>query len=228
VTWTDVNAVILRVLRRWWMVLAVVAIVVGATFWGLSSSLDRYQTTTLMVVGPNVDLEPTEVLRVADLLGSNMVMATYADVMASPKVVASGMVEVDPERDDWSDYEVRVVQEPDSNVLRMIVEGPDAATTAGLAAAVQANGQATLSELFQIYSITSLDAGEPQAYLISLPWMRTLGIAVVIGLGLGTLLALWFDSLLQYRQNSLVTSGRRSGVVHAAGVDSPTAAYTRR
>ena len=226
-TWNDVNAVILRVLRRWWIVLSILVVVVGATFWGLSESLDRYQTTTLMVVGPNVDMEPSEVLRVADLLGSNMVMATYADVMASPKVVAGGMVTADPTRSDWAEYEVRVVQEPDSNVLRMIVEGPDAELTEGLAAAVQANGQVTLAELFPIYSITPLDAGAPQAYLISLPWVRTLGIAAGIGLGLGVLLALWFDSLLQYRQSSVGLMGR-SGVSQPSGVDPQTAAYTRR
>ncbi|HEX5164850.1 MAG TPA: Wzz/FepE/Etk N-terminal domain-containing protein [Thermomicrobiales bacterium] len=226
-TWNDVNAIILRVLRRWWIVLGIVAIVVGATFWGLSSSLDRYQSTTLMVVGPNVDMEPSEVLRVADLLGSNMVMSTYADVMSSPKVVASGMVEVDPARENWSDFEVRVVQEPDSNVLRMIVEGPDAATTASLAAAVQSNGQEALAELFPIYSISPLDAGAPQAYLISLPWVRTIGISVVIGLGLGVLLALWFDSLLAYRQSSLGVINRADRASSAA-VESRTAAYTRR
>ena len=224
-TWNDVNAVILRVLRRWWIVLSVLVVVLGATFWGLADSLDRYETTTLMVVGPNTDLEPSEVLRVSDLLGSNTVMATYSDVMASPRVVASGMVEVDPERADWADFEVRVVQEPDSNVLRMIVEGPDAAAVEGLAAAVKANGEATLSDLFPIYSITPLDAGEPQAYLISPPWVRTMGIAVVIGLGLGTLLALWFDSFMQFRQGNLGLVSR--GGSRSSGVE-PQAAYTRR
>lgn len=227
-TWNDVNAVILRVLRRWWIVLSILVVVVGVTFWGLSGSLDRYQTTSLMVVGPNVDLEPSEVLRVADLVGSNMVMATYADVMSSPKVVAGGMVNVAPEKSDWADYEVRVVQEPDSNVLRMIVEGPDAALTEALAAAVQVEGQATLGELFPIYTITSLDASAPQAYVISLPWARTIGIAVGIGLGLGVLLALWFDSLLLYRRNSLGLVSRGGGTSQVSGVDPQTAAYTRR
>lgn len=227
-TWNDVNAVILRVLRRWWIVLSVLVIVVGTTFWGLSESLDRYQTTTLMVVGPNIDLEPSEVLRVADLLGSNMVMSTYADVMASPRVVANGMVAVAPENEDWSDYDVRVVQEPDSNVLRMVVEGPDGEMTEALAAAVMAEGQATLGELFPIYSISPLSAGDPQAYLISLPWARTLGISGGIGLGLGVLLALWLDSLLLYRRSSLGIASRGGGASQASNVDPQTAAYTRR
>lgn len=226
-TWNDVNAVILRVLWRWWIVLGVVIIVAGAAFFGLSSGSDRYESTSLMVVGPNTDMDPSEVLRVADLLNRNMVMSTYADVMSSPKVVASGMVDTDPERSDWSQFEVRVVQEPDSNVLRMIVEGPDQETTAGLAANVMSNGQATMGDLFPIYSITPLDAGAPQAYAISLPWMRTMGIAVVIGLGLGVLLALWFDSLLQYRQNSLGLISRAGGVGATSGADSQ-AAFTRR
>ncbi len=227
-TWNDVNAVVLRVLRRWWIVVSVLVVVVGASFWGLSDSLDRYQTTTLMVVGPNVDLEPSEVLRVADLVGRNMTMSTYADVMASPKVVAAGMVATDPTSSDWADYEVRVVQEPDSNVLRMIVEGPDAEKTATLTAEVQASGKETLAELFPIYSISSLDAGQPQAYLISLPWARTIGIAFGIGLGLGVLLALWFDSLLLFRQNSLSLAGRSGVSSQIPSVDPQAAAYTRR
>jgi len=228
VTWNDVNAVVLRVLRRWWIVVSVLVVVVGASFWGLSDSLDRYQTTTLMVVGPNVDLEPSEVLRVADLVGRNMTMSTYADVMASPKVVATGMVATDPTRSDWSDFEVRVVQEPDSNVLRMIVEGPDAETTATLTAEVQASGQATLGELFPIYSISSLDAGEPQAYLISLPWVRTIGIAIGIGLGLGILLALWLDSLLQFRQTSIGMLGRSGVSSQVPSIEPQTATFPRR
>lgn len=228
-TWNDVNAIILRVLRRWWIILTIVAIVVGATTWGLSENQDRYQVTTLLVVGPNVEMDPSEVLRVADLLGSSTVMSTYSDVMSSPRVVANGMVTVDSSRSDWSSYEVRVVQEPDSNVLRMIVEGSDEATTEALSAAVQSEGQALLQALFPIYSLSPLNSGEPQAYVISLPWARTIGIAAGIGLGLGVLLALWFDSLLQYRRNSIALAGR-SGVAAAplpAG-DSQTAAFPRR
>lgn len=226
-TWNDVNAVILRVLRRWWIVVSVVLVVVGATFWGLSDSLDRYETTTLMVVGPNVDMDPSEVLRVADLLSRNTVMATYADVMSSPRVVANGMLAVDPARSEWSSYEVRVVQEPDSNVLRMIVGGSDPATTEALTTAVQTEGQTILGELFPIYSISPLDAGEPRAVLISPPWVRTLGIAVAIGIGLGVLLALWFDSLAQYRRGSLGAVSRGGGS-QVSSVESQRAAYTRR
>ena len=227
-TWNDINAIIQRVLRRWWIVVSVLVIVVGATFFGLADSRDRYETTTLLVVGPNIDLEPSEVLRVADLLESNMVMATYSDVLASPRVVASGMIAVDPTYSDWNLYEVRVVQEPESNVMRMIVEGPDAEKTEGLAVAVQTEGQATLGELFPIYSISSLSAGAPEAQLVSLPWVRTIGIAIVIGLGLGVLLALWLDSLLAYRRGDAGIAARGSGTVQASSIDPQTATVARQ
>lgn len=229
VTWNDVNAIVLRVFRRWWVVLTILALVVGATIWGLSENRDRYEVTTLLVVGPNVEMEPSEVLRVADLLGSNTVMSTYADVMSSPRVVANGMVAVDPTATDWASYEVRVVQEPDSNVLRMIVEGPDQEKVELLAAAVQREGQALLGGLFPIYSVSPLNSGDPQAFLISLPWVRTIGIAAGIGLSLGVLMALWFDSLLLYRRQSIAMAGR-SGVAATPlpPVDSQTAAFTRR
>jgi hypothetical protein len=58
--------------------------------------------------------------------------------------------------------------------------------------------------------------------------VRTIGIAVVIGLGLGVLLALWFDSLMAFRRNSIAVSGRSGVSSTVPGVDPQTAAYPRR
>jgi capsular polysaccharide biosynthesis protein len=205
VTWYDINALILRILARWWVVLLIAALVVGAAAWRVSGTQEQYRATVLMVVGPNIDMEPSEVLRVADLLNRDTLMATYADVYSSPRVVNGAMQQVSDEtssRVTWPEYTVRVVREPGSNVLRMIVEGPDQARVGVLADATRLQGEAVLNELFPIYSITTLTSGPAWAEPVGLPWTRAIAISLVIGMGFGILVALWFDSLLQYRQSA--------------------------
>jgi hypothetical protein len=204
VTWNDINALVLRILSRWWVVLAITVLVVGAASWRLSNTESQYRATVLMVVGPNIDMEPTEVLRVADLLNRDTLMSTYADVYSSPRVVNYAMWQVWGNTGtpvEWPGYTIRVVREPNSNVLRMIVEGPNQELTGALAEAARVEGQQVLYELFPIYSVTPLTSGPAWAEPVGLPWIRAIGISLVIGLGFGVLVALWFDSLLQYRRS---------------------------
>lgn len=216
-TWQDLNTLALRVLSRWWIVALVTVVIIAAAAWRVASTPDQYRATTLMVVGPNIDMDPTEVLRVADLLNRDTIMATYADVMSSPRVVNAALdvaIGNDGEDIDRTQYQVRVVREPNSNVLRMIVDGPDREIVSELATSARVEGEAVLFELFPIYSISSLSVGTPQAEQVSLPWTRAMAISLLIGLVFGALVALWFDSLVQYRTSS--------GEPAATGVARPT------
>ena len=209
-TWNDINALVLRILHRWWIVTIIVFIVVGAAGWRLSSSPERYRTTTFMLINASPDLGPADYMRVVGMVQSDIVLATYSDVFSSPRVVGPAMADANVWPERWTDYDVTVVREPDSSVLRMIVEGPDPTLTTALTEAIRARGDAVLGELYPIYGIDLLSNGPPESELISLPWMRAVALAGVTGLGLGILVALWFDSLVAYRRASLASATTRS------------------
>lgn len=201
-TWNDVNALVLRLLARWWIVAIAILLGVGFAVWTTSSTADSYRTTTLLLISANRELEPSEQLRATDLLSNDMVMGTYADVLASPRVVREAMAAVSASADDWDGYEVRVVGEPDSNVLRMTVEGPNADAVEQLTTSVLVTGQQILGQAYAVFEIEPLSTGEPVAELVSLPWARTLVLGAVGGFAIGALVAVWVDSLIRYRRSA--------------------------
>lgn len=216
-SWNDLNALFFRLLRRWWIVAGITIVVLALAGARVSSSPDRYRTTTMLLIGPNVEMEASEVLRAADLVSRGTVAATFADVLASPLVVNPAMSSVTSDFSQWSRYDVRVVNEPDSSVLRLIVEGPTSDDVRALTNAIRAQSSVAMSQLLPIYTISPLYTSEASPELVSLPWVRALGLALVVGLTLGSLVALWYDSLLQYRRSSQeVPSSSRTVPVTAA------------
>jgi capsular polysaccharide biosynthesis protein len=216
VTWNDINALVFRLLSRWWIVALITAIVVAGAAWRVSAADEQYRTSTLIVVSPNPDLEPSEMLRAYDLLSSDMVMGTYSDVLASPLVVNAAMRMVSPATGRWTGYEIAVVSEPDSNVMRLTVDGPNADAVEALTKSVRDQGSVVLTQLFSIFVIESLSNTEPDAELVSLPWTQAMAFALVLGLGFGSLVAVWFDSLVQYRRSAPAVPGNTRG---ASSVD---------
>jgi hypothetical protein len=112
---------------------------------------------------------------------------------------------------DWVDYHVTAFREPSSGVLRLTVEGADPNLTVALTDAVMTRGTAVLAEQFPIFVVDPLTNGVPVASQVSLPWTRAMALAGVIGIGLGVLIALWFDSLLSYRRASAATRAAAGG-----------------
>jgi capsular polysaccharide biosynthesis protein len=209
VTWNDVNLLALRILTRWWIVVMIMVAVVGVSAWRVSDSPATYQATALMVVSPRTDLERADALRVAELLNRDVMMSTYVDVLASPLVVGPAMMtgsDASSRGLQRSGYEIRVTREPGSSVIRMIAEGPDKFATETLVERARLAGESTLTELYPMLSITPLSNGSPEARLISMSAMRVIAIGVVVGLGFGLLVALWFDSLLDYRARSAASA----------------------
>jgi capsular polysaccharide biosynthesis protein len=126
------------------------------------------------------------------------------------------MRSVSPTTGRWTGYEVSVTSEPDSNVMRLVVDGPNEEAVEALTRSVRDEGSVVLDQLFSIFVIESLSSADPSAELVSLPWTRIVAFAVILGLGLGALIAVWFDSLMLYRQSSRSPAG---GTRSAAGQD---------
>ena len=198
----DAGSTLGRLLRRWWVIALVTLLVVGLASWWASSEPVRYRATAMMVLGPNPTLEQAELLRVADLINNKAVVATYTDVLGSPKVVDAAKGSLGLSASARDRYTARVTSEPDSNVIRITVEGPRRATVEQFAQAMQDSSLAATSELYPLYALTSLQSGGVFSTRASLSLPRTLLLAVVIGGGLGILAALWVDAVLSSRPSA--------------------------
>jgi capsular polysaccharide biosynthesis protein len=200
--WNDTNSLVIRVLRRWWVLLLVVPLVVGLASWHTLTTTDRFRTTILLAVGPDTSLPPADITRAADVLGNETMMPTFADIVSSPRVTEQAKADIQLPLERYDRYDVRVTVEPDSSVLRVAVEGPGEQTTQRLAQALPRAAEPVVLEAYPVFRLHSLEAGGGSTAIVSLSWVRTLLLACAIGLGVGILAALWVDSLIEYRRNA--------------------------
>ncbi len=205
------------------MVVIILGIVMGLAVQQVLSSPDRYRSTALVVASPQRNLQGAEYLRALDLVSGAEVKATYADLFSSSLVVDPAMDAAGIDEDSRSEYRVRVTTEPESSILRIVTEGPDRQNVIALNEAVEASGTQVGGDLYPLFQITSLEAARGDAAVVSLSWFRALVLAGVIGLGLGVLVALWVDSLLQYRRSNLRQSNvQLTGTPTIGGASEPT------
>lgn len=220
----DIEALLARVLRHWWLVLLIALAMVSIVGWqqipgdnrfqawqcvvverseACRASLQRavrFRASSRLVVAPDPDLSTADLPRVVSLLNNPVVIATYVDVLESSSIVDRTIDTINIPTAERGDYRIHVIQLPDSNVLEMTVEGPDRAKTEQLSQAMRTTAPRLMGELYPLYALHSLDA-RTSTQIIESDWSSEAGIAVVVGVGLGILVALWYDIILMaYRK----------------------------
>jgi uncharacterized protein involved in exopolysaccharide biosynthesis len=195
----EAGSLVAKVLRRWWAVVLVVIIVMGLAGWQVATSPKRYRATAEMVISPNPGLSPADFQGTLDLLNNRTVSGTIADVIDSPAIVDPIFAELGLPTSGVDGYSVQAVNEPDSNAIRLLVEGPDRGPAIQLSTAVQARAQTVVAQQYPNMILTSLQAGEPKVAVANLSSIRALAIAGIVAVGLGVLVALWLDALFAYR-----------------------------
>ena len=194
----------MRLVRRaWWMVALTVIGVVGATAFQVSRQPVTYEASTTAIVWPdeNVAGQSKETaLRSLDTLDRRSVIATYAKIPASRTVREQAQNQLKISSADIRHHKVRTSVMPDTNVLRISVEGPDLKLVATLANAVAEQSNVYATNLSAIYRLKILDqAIEPTRPIRPLVW-RQLGASAVLGILLGLGWVFLFGYVRQLRQ----------------------------
>lgn len=196
----DLRSLPSRAARMSWIIVALTLITTGVAAWRVNVQPVRYEATVLQVVGPSPSLAGADLLRVTESLNNRTLAPTFADMLASTRVVNAALDRAQVPADRRASYRVQASEEPDSQVIRVIVQGPDRRLVGQIARQVQAAGQELLRETFPQYQLGTLESpAEPSAERVGLAPQLVLIGAAIVGLALGVIAAWWADSWMLAR-----------------------------
>jgi len=191
--------IILR--RSWWIILVTTITAVGIALAAAAISPKVFHSTARYIISPNGQLiDQTDLLRSLDTLDRRSVVATYAEVFGSPNIRNEAVKELGWTQDEAKGYEVSAVTVPDTNVVALSVEGPEADRAQILAITIGQLSTDFARNLYLLYDITLLDPARIPANPISPTPMRDASIAAVLGLVVGIALAVLRGSHLPSAQ----------------------------
>lgn len=174
--------------RRWKLV--VVAAVAGMIVAWLFTALqpDRYRATLLAAVSPLSDtLNATDVLRGVEVLEQRTVVATVAALAATPFTTRAAT------QADDAGYTIDASVLPNTNLVRIQVEGPEAARAAAIANGLPAILSQHTRSMFKLYGVTPVSPATAPADPVSSGSGRTILAGLLLGLIIGAAIAIGID-----------------------------------
>jgi capsular polysaccharide biosynthesis protein len=183
-----VNEPFLRILARWWWVPAVmlgVSLVAGA--WWTSLQPQVYRASAMLAVIPNSSVGDAEVLRSLDVLERRTMLATFARLPGTPqaRLAVAGALQRTPR--DVARYQIGASVLPNTNIIRIDVDGPDPELAAQMANAAGEVAATDARSLYRIYTMRSIAAAEATRGPIHPDPRRNSLAAGVAGLFIGVL-----------------------------------------
>ena len=205
--------------RNWWLILltAMVALAVSLTISYLA--IPQFNAVARFIIVPSSSLTSgADVVRSLDTLDRRSVVATYAEVMNSSRILtnAANFLSLDATA-ILKDYSIQAVDLPDSSVLELTVSGPDPQLAALLANAIGFQSITFTRSLNLIYELNFLDTAVPPELPFSPEPLRDGAVAVFLGLAVGAILAVLSEQIRvpieAYRQRLRMDS--ETGVYNA-------------
>lgn len=178
--------------RGWWII--VLLMIAAANFSLLISYLTPpvYETSSRFVVSPNASVYSNswDIVSSLDTLDRRSIINTYKELLASPAVYATspGIQHLNPEELETK-YNVVVVVVPDTNILKLTVDGPDPNAVVDIARAIGSEALDYINKLYPVYNFSVLDQPELPTSPIRPEPVKNAALALVVGAILGTGLA---------------------------------------
>jgi diguanylate cyclase (GGDEF)-like protein len=188
----EINLYLRTLQRGWGIIVVVVLAAVNLSFLVSYLTPPVYETSSRFVVSPNADVYSNtwDIVDSLDTLDRRSIINTYKELLGSPSIYGQGLEDqsIDTSLLE-SEYGISVVVVPDTNILKLTVDGPDPARVVEIANAIGVEALNYINRLYPVYNFSVLDAPEFPTTPIRPEPVRNAGLAIFIGLILGVGLA---------------------------------------
>jgi len=188
----EINLFLRTLQRGWWLIVFMMLAAVNISLLVSYLTPPVYETSSRFVVSPNADVynNTWDIVDSLDTLDRRSIINTYKELLASPSVYGKGLVlqNIDPVILE-NDYNIFVVVVPDTNILKLTVEGPDPDMVVTVANAVGVEALDYVNSLYPVYNFSVLDVPELPTTPIRPEPAKNAGLALLVGLILGVGLA---------------------------------------
>lgn len=168
--------------RSWWVVALVAAGMIGSTAYFTSRQTAIYETSTTLVVWPDESAAGrNEIVNSLDALDRRTLVATYSKIPSSQTIRERARASKGLSLLEMKPYTARTSVVPDTNILRISVEGPDPGLAAEVANAIAEQAKGYVTELSSIYRFKVLDQATRPLRPVRPDLSRNLGIGAVLG-----------------------------------------------
>lgn len=172
---------------RWWLPLLAAAAAMAASWAATARQTPVYRATASLVVAPTSAIDqPADIVRSLETLDRRSVIATFARIpgSATAKAAVAARLGLPPGLPGWR-VEGSVL--PNTNIIRIDAEGPEAARAAEIAnIAAEVTSQDARS-LYRIFTMRPLSGAAAPSRPAEPDLRRNLLVAAAVGLLLGLL-----------------------------------------
>jgi len=191
-------SIYLRVLKkRWWVLLLVLVACLGVAALHTWRQEPVYKASTKLVVVPNEQVrEASDVIRSLDTLDRRSVVATLAELPETREMRVAAQERLGLADSDRRACRVRTAVLPNTNIIRIDVEGPDPATAADFANALAVVTRARSAQIYRIYEMQTLEEASQRRGPVHPNPRRNYTVAAILGILLGLAAAFALEALL--------------------------------
>ena len=182
--------------RGWWIILLTTLVAINVAFLAIYFVQPIYEASARFIVSPNKGIIINE-NDLVDSLGTldDTIVTTYTEVLSSPTIFSQTSETLALSPDEAKQYVVSVATLPDTNIIELIVDGPNPELVAAIANKNGAFAIDYMNRVYPVYQISFLDSATLPSTPIKPQPIRDIGIALGMGLVAGMILAIVREQL---------------------------------
>ena len=168
------------------MVPLVLALSVGTAAIVTSRQTPTYRASATLVLVPSAAIrDGPELLRSLETLERRTVIATFAQIPSTERIRVAAARDVALQTDSLGDYLSQAFVIPNTNLIRIEVEGPDPAHAAGFANALATTTMAEVKAMYRVFEMTPLAPAMRPTVPVAPNPRRAIALAAILGAFLG-------------------------------------------